>query len=60
MDTELLSAYLNIKVATPYRGKIKSLFDLAEENAKENLSEKEEILEKYPIPEAFRYYKNKL
>lgn len=46
VDTELLSAYLNIKVATPYRGKIKSLFDLAEENAKENLSEKEEILEK--------------
>lgn len=46
VDTNLLAEYLNIKVATPYRGKIKSLFDLALENAKEQIEEKEEILEK--------------
>lgn len=46
VDTELLSKYLGIKVMTPYRGKIKSLLDLAETNAKENLENTEEILEK--------------
>lgn len=46
IDNELLSNYLNIKVFTPYRGKIKSLLDLAKENAKENLDEQEKTLEK--------------
>ena len=46
IDTELLSNYLNIKVQNTYRGKIKSLFDLAGENAKENLETEEETIEK--------------
>ena len=46
IDKELLSDYLQIKVLTPYRGKIKSLLDLAKENAKENLDNEEEIIEK--------------
>ncbi len=46
IDNTLLSNYLNIKVMTPYRGKIKSLLDLAKENAKENLEAQEEVLEK--------------
>lgn len=46
MDSSLLSEYLQIKVHTPYRGKLKKLLDLAEENAKENLMEQEETLKK--------------
>lgn len=46
VDHELLSKYLNIKVSVPYRGKIKSLLDLASVNAKENLENVEESLEK--------------
>ena len=46
VDTELLSSYLNINVLNTYRGKIKSLFDLALENAKENLKNEEETIEK--------------
>lgn len=46
IDKELLSDYLQIKVLTPYRGKIKSLLDLAKENAKENLDNEEETIEK--------------
>ena len=46
VDTKLLSEYLQINITTPYRGKIKSLFDLAGENAKENLENEEEIITK--------------
>ena len=46
IDNELLSNYLNVKVLHTYRGKIKSLLDLARENAKENLLEREETIEK--------------
>ena len=46
IDAKLLSDYLNINVITPYRGKIKSLFNLACENAKQNLETIEETLEK--------------
>ena len=46
IDTKLLEEYLNIKINTPKRGKIKSLFDLAKENAKENLLDEEETIEK--------------
>ena len=46
IDTETLSNYLNIKVLNTYRGKIKSLFDLAGENAKENLEAEEVVIEK--------------
>ena len=46
IDTKLLEEYLNIKISTPKRGKIKSLFDLAKENAKENLLDEEETIEK--------------
>lgn len=46
IDSVLLSEYLNIKVHTPLRGKLKNLLDLAGENAKENLMEQEETLKK--------------
>ena len=46
VDSELLSKYLNIKVSTPMRGKLKNLLDLARENAKEVLMEEEETLKK--------------
>ena len=46
VDNNLLSSYLGIKVFTPYRGKIKSLMELAKENAKENLDNCEKMLEK--------------
>ncbi len=49
VDHELLSNYFHIKVMTPYRGKIKSLLDLASVNAKENLENVEESLEKDEI-----------
>ena len=46
ISNDILSEYLNINVSTPYRGKIKSLFDLAGENAKENLENEEESISK--------------
>ena len=46
IDKELLSNYFNIKVNIPERGKLKSLLDLAKENAKEQMSLKEETLKK--------------
>ena len=46
IDSELLGKYLNIKVSTPMRGKLKNLLDLARENAKEVLMEEEETLKK--------------
>ena len=46
INHDILSEYLNISVSTPYRGKIKSLFDLAKENAKENLDNEEESISK--------------
>lgn len=46
IDNKLLSEYLNIKVITPMRGKLKNLLDLARENAKELLAEEEEKLKK--------------
>ena len=46
IDKELLSNYFNIKVNTPEKGKLKSLLDLGEENAKEQLSLKEETYKK--------------
>ena len=46
IDTELLSNYFSIKVNTPERGKLKSLLDLAKENAKEQMELQEETLKK--------------
>ena len=46
MEKELLEEYLNIKVFTPQRGKLKSLMDLAEENAIEKLNREEETVKK--------------
>ena len=45
INNALLSEYLKIKVITPYRGKLKSLLDLALENAKENLDKEMELIE---------------
>ena len=44
IDTNLLSSYLNIKVETREKGDIKKLLDLAKENSKIYLDEKEEEL----------------
>ena len=44
IDSELLSNYLNIKVETREKGDIKKLLDLAEENSKIYLEEKENEL----------------
>ena len=44
IDNDLLSKYLNIKVETREKGDIKKLLDLAEENAKIYLTEKENEL----------------
>ena len=44
IDTDLLSKYLNIKVETREKGDIKKLLDLAKENSKIYLEEKEEEL----------------
>ncbi len=44
VDSELLSEFLNIKVKVAYRGKIKSLSNLAIENAKTNLKNNEKEL----------------
>ena len=47
METiEDVSNYLNIKVFSPQKGKLKNLLDLAKENAKEVLHEEEESLKK--------------
>lgn len=46
IDFNLLSKYLNIKVSSPKKGKLKKLLDLAKENAKEVLNEEEETLKK--------------
>lgn len=46
VDAALLGEYFQIKVMTPYRGKIKSLLDLSFVNAKENLENTLESLEK--------------
>ena len=46
VDTELLNKYLNTKVLIPQKGDIKKLLNLANENAKTLLFEKEEILKK--------------
>ena len=43
-------------------GLIIKILDIKVKNKNEQFiwAKKEEIIEKYPIPEAFRYYKNKL
>ena len=46
VDGELLSNYLNIKVNSPKKGKLKNLLDLARDNAKEILMSEEEMLKK--------------
>ena len=46
IDNELLESYLNIKVSTRIKGDIKKLLDLAEENSKIYLEEKETELTK--------------
>ena len=46
VDSELLSNYLNIKVNSPKKGKLKNLLDLARDNAKEILMSEEEMLKK--------------
>ena len=43
---ELLERYLNIEVFVPKKGKLKSLIDLAMENAKQKLESEEETLSK--------------
>lgn len=43
---DLLEKYLNVSVFVPKRGKLKSLLDLALENAKEKLESEEETLSK--------------
>lgn len=46
LDKKLLSEYLQIKTSSPQRGKLKSLLDLAKENAMEALQEAQETLNK--------------
>lgn len=46
INKELLAGYFNIKVQSPSRGDIKKLIDLASENAKISLKNKEEELKK--------------
>lgn len=46
IDKDLLSEFLNIKVSSPTKGDIKKLLDLASENAKIKLEEKEKTLSK--------------
>ena len=46
IDNSLLEKYLGIKVSTPKRGKLKSLLDLARENAIEKLTSEEETVKK--------------
>ncbi len=49
VDSFLLSNYLNIKVNTPKKGKLKKLLDLAKDNAKEVLLAEEEMYKKNDI-----------
>lgn len=44
IDLEILSNYLSVKAYTPIKGDLKKLLDLASDNAKKNLNEKEELL----------------
>ncbi len=46
LEKELLEAYFEKKVTCPQKGKLKSLLDLARENAKEQLELQEETLKK--------------
>ncbi len=46
IDKDLLSEFLEIKVSSPTKGDIKKLLDLASENAKIKLEEKEKTLSK--------------
>ena len=46
LDENLIKDYFNIKVTKPQKGKLKNLLDLAKENAKEHLDEKQELLKK--------------
>ncbi len=46
VNAELLSSYFNIKVLTPKKGDVKKLLDLAYQNAKNSLNEKEEVLKR--------------
>lgn len=46
LNIDILQAYLNVKVTTPQKGKIKKLLDMASDNAKAILNEKEELLKK--------------
>ncbi len=46
MNKDLLQEYFQVKVITPQKGKLKSLLDLALENAKEQLELQEETLKK--------------
>lgn len=46
LDERLIEDYFKIKVVKPKKGKLKSLVDLARENAKEHMEEEEETLKK--------------
>ncbi len=46
LDEKLIEDYFKIKVVKPQKGKLKSLVDLARENAKEHMEEEEETLKK--------------
>jgi len=46
LDENLIKDYFNIKVTKPQKGKLKNLLELAKENAKEHLDEKQELLKK--------------
>ena len=46
IDKELLSSFLNVKVSSPTKGDIKKLLELASDNAKIKLEEKESTLSK--------------
>lgn len=46
IDGSLLEEYLKVKVTSPKKGKLKKLFDLARDNAKEVLEAEEEMLKK--------------
>lgn len=46
VDCDILNSYLNIKVSIPKKGNIKKLLILANENARNLLNEKEEIISK--------------
>lgn len=46
LNIDILQAYLNIKVTTSKKGKIKKLLDMAFDNAKTIQNEKEELLKK--------------